>query len=65
MISPSSRAAFVNGRIYTVDSERSWAEAILVEDGKISLVGSSEDIAAAAGITSRTLCGAYRSDRGG
>jgi len=43
------RSAFVNGRIYTVDPARSWTEAILVEDGRISRLGSSRDIAAAAG----------------
>ncbi|WP_136162107.1 amidohydrolase [Sphingomonas flavalba] len=41
--------AYVNGRIYTVDAARPWAEAILVRDGRIAAVGSSADISAALG----------------
>lgn len=43
------RTAYLNGRIYTVDANRPWAEAILVEDGVIANVGTSADIRAAAG----------------
>lgn len=32
---------YINGRIYTVDEDRSWAEAVAVTDGKISYVGSN------------------------
>src|SRR5262245_62290706 len=32
--------AFTNGAIYTVDGERSWAEAIAIDDGRISYVGT-------------------------
>lgn len=42
------RTAYLNGRIYTVDADRSWAEAILVEDGVIANVGTSADIRVAA-----------------
>lgn len=33
---------FLNGEIYTVNSEQPWAEAILVSGGEIQYVGSSE-----------------------
>ena len=32
--------AFTNGSIYTVDGERSWAEALAIDDGRISYVGT-------------------------
>jgi predicted amidohydrolase YtcJ len=32
--------AFTHGAIYTVDGERSWAEAIAIDDGRISYVGT-------------------------
>ena len=32
---------FVNGRVYTVDAGRSWAEAVAISDGQISYVGST------------------------
>ncbi len=34
---------FVNGRVYTVDADRSWAEAVAITDGKINYVGSTAD----------------------
>jgi len=30
-----------DGKVYTVDANRSWAEAVAVIDGKIAYVGSS------------------------
>jgi len=33
-----------NGKVYTVDNQRSWAEAIAIKNGKIVEIGSSEDI---------------------
>jgi predicted amidohydrolase YtcJ len=38
-------SAYINGRIYTVDTDNSWARAIAVTDGKIVAVGSNADIA--------------------
>ncbi|HUG03815.1 MAG TPA: amidohydrolase [Steroidobacteraceae bacterium] len=35
--------ALTGGRIYTVDADRSWAEAVAVRDGRIVFVGSNED----------------------
>ena len=37
---------FLNGRIYTVDPSRPWAEALGIRDGKIVSVGSSSEIKA-------------------
>jgi predicted amidohydrolase YtcJ len=34
-------SAYLNGRIYTVDEENSWAEAVAIKDGKFIAVGSS------------------------
>ena len=46
---------FVNGKIYTVDNERSWVEAMAVTGGVISAVGLSEDIASMAGSNTRVI----------
>ena len=46
--------AFVNGVVYTVDAARSRAQAIAVEGGRISLVGSDVDVRGAIG--PRTEC---------
>jgi len=35
--------ALTGGKIYTVDSARSWAEAVAIKDGRIVFVGSSAD----------------------
>ncbi len=40
---------FVNGRIYTLDRPGTIAEALAVEDGRITAVGSTNDIRALAG----------------
>jgi predicted amidohydrolase YtcJ len=39
----------LGGKIYTVDAERSWAEAIAIMDGRILEVGSNERISQLAG----------------
>lgn len=36
--------AYVNGRIFTLDSDHPWAEALLVRDGRFLAVGSREQI---------------------
>ena len=36
---------FTNGRIYTVDTARSWAEAVAISDGRIAFVGTAADVA--------------------
>lgn len=40
---------FINGGIYTVDAERSWAQAAAVRDGRIVAVGRNEEILALKG----------------
>ena len=37
-------SAFVNGKIYRVDSERTWAQAVAVRDGQFIAVGSDAEI---------------------
>jgi len=39
---PGADAVYRNGRIYTVDAERSWAEAVAVSGGRIVYVGSND-----------------------
>jgi predicted amidohydrolase YtcJ len=41
---PGADMVFTNGRVYTVDPERSWAEAVAVTDGRIVFVGSSTGV---------------------
>lgn len=40
---PSKSKLFINGKIYTVNEKQAWAEAILVENGVIKLVGSNDE----------------------
>ncbi|UOT03258.1 amidohydrolase [Rhodococcus opacus] len=40
--------ALVNGRIYTVDAAAPWVQAVLIEDGVFTVVGSDDDVRAAA-----------------
>lgn len=40
---PAADRVFVNGAVYTVDAERSWAEAVAVTDGHIVFVGGNDD----------------------
>jgi predicted amidohydrolase YtcJ len=44
-----------NGRIYTVDAEDPWAEAVAISGGRILAVGSKQDIAALAGPSTQTI----------
>ena len=49
-------ASFVltNGRVYTVNAEQPWAEAIAIRDDRIVAVGSDEEIAAFVGPSTRS-----------
>ena len=40
--SDGAELVFLNGRIYTVDSERTWAQSVAITDGRISYVGSDD-----------------------
>ena len=44
-----AQLAFVNGAVYTVDATRSRAQAVAVADGRISAVGTDEEIRDAVG----------------
>ena len=35
---------YKNGKIYTVDNQRSWAQAVAIDDGKFIAVGSDKQI---------------------
>lgn len=37
------KKAFINGKIYTVNSKRDWAEAVVIANNKIVFVGSNSD----------------------
>lgn len=50
-----TRTAYVNGRIYTMDSSVPWAEAILVEHGTIIRVGSNSEVLAGIGTTDESI----------
>jgi predicted amidohydrolase YtcJ len=41
---PAAERVFVNGRIYTVDTEQSWAEAVAVSAGRIVHVGTEAEV---------------------
>src|SRR5688572_28793450 len=45
----------VNGRIYTLDAERPWAEAGAIRGDRIVAVGTTADLKAAAGQQTRTI----------
>lgn len=40
----SADEVYVNGNVYTVNSDQPWAEAFAVEDGKFTRVGSNQEI---------------------
>lgn len=51
--SPQSTGAdtvFIGGGVYTVDDDRSWAEAVVVTDGEIVFVGSSDQVQSFIGV---------------
>lgn len=45
----------VNGRVYTVDAARPWAEAVAIRGDRIMAVGTNADINALAGTATRTI----------
>jgi predicted amidohydrolase YtcJ len=48
---PTADSVFINGAVYTVDADRSWAEAVAISDGHIVFVGSNDDAQAFVGDT--------------
>jgi predicted amidohydrolase YtcJ len=53
--------ALVNGRVYTVDADRPWAEAVAIRGDRIAAVGTTAEIRALAGAATRVidLAGAF------
>jgi predicted amidohydrolase YtcJ len=47
--------ALVNGRIYTVDDRRSWAQAVGIRDGRFIVVGSNAEVESYIGDDTRTI----------
>jgi predicted amidohydrolase YtcJ len=47
--------ALVNGRVYTVDAARPWAEAVAVSGDRIAAVGTTAEIRALAGPATRVI----------
>ena len=45
----------LNGRIYTVDTARPWAEAVAIRGDRIAAVGSTAEVKALAGPQTRTI----------
>ena len=46
---PGADTVFTGGAVYTVDEDRSWAEAVAITNGEIVFVGSDEDAASFVG----------------
>jgi len=44
-----------NGRFYTVDAKRNWAQAVAVRDGRFVYVGNDEDVAAFKGPSTQVI----------
>ncbi len=51
----SSQLVYRNGRIFTANHLRPWAEAVAIDDGKFILVGSDTDVEAAIGSATRVV----------
>ena len=53
----------LNGKLFTADAARPYAQALAVEDGRISAVGSDTEIRALAGPATRIACVLGRPER--
>ena len=54
LVNPADRV-FLNAAVYTVDEQRSWAEAVAIKDGKIIYVGDDEGAAPFIGAESEVM----------
>ena len=52
---PMADKVLLNGRIWTVDPARPWAEAVAVRDGRIAAVGTTAEIKKMAGSETETI----------
>ena len=52
---------YTNGKIYTVNSEHPWSEAVAIKDGKFLVVGSTAEVEAVTGTGTEVvdLAGAF------
>ncbi|WOX07188.1 amidohydrolase [Microbulbifer pacificus] len=53
--SPDADRIYINGEIVTLDDKDSVASALAIKDGKITAVGTSEEISALAGVRTETI----------
>ena len=54
-ISPKADLVFRNGKIYTMDASRSWAEAVAIKDGKFIYVGDDDGVANLSGVKTEVI----------
>jgi predicted amidohydrolase YtcJ len=47
--------ALINGKVYTVNKEQPWADAIAIQDNKISYVGDAQGLKSQIGITTEVI----------
>ena len=52
---PPADAVYRGGKIYTVDAQRSWAQAVAIREGRFVAVGSDEEIAPWVGPKTRVV----------
>lgn len=52
---PGMSVLIAGGRVFTADSEKPWAEAVVIQDGKIVYVGDSDGATSAAGVDSKRI----------
>lgn len=55
LVNEAADTVLINGGIYTVDSEQSWAEAVAIRNGKIIAVGTNAEIEAMIGPATQTV----------
>lgn len=46
---------YTNGKIYTVDADQSWAEAVAIKDGKFLRVGGAQEVESLAGTATEVV----------
>ena len=46
---------YINGKIYTVNEDQPWAEAVAIKDGRFLVVGSANDVNAVTGDTTEVI----------
>src|ERR1044072_1739135 len=51
----TAQLVFVHGAVYRVDAAHSWAQAVAVENGRIALVGTDDDVRDAIGPSTEVI----------